>query len=104
MATGSNSDINGTWHHDVRAHYRMTEHGAHIVVVPTRCPSRLHALTTAGYRIVETGNTLHVSCEACTQLARPDHSWTLATDGQKATSAEFDDGPYAELRTDLARR
>ena len=50
MATGSNSDIGGTWHHDIRAHYRTTEHGAHIVVVPTRCPSRIHALTTDGYR------------------------------------------------------
>lgn len=104
MATGSNSDIGDTRHRDIRARYRTTGHGAHVVVVPTRCPSGLHALTTAGYRIHETGDTLHVGCEACTQLARPDHSWTLSTNGQKAASAEFDDRPYVELLANLARR
>ncbi|MFI6098159.1 hypothetical protein ACIA8G_21575 [Lentzea sp. NPDC051213] len=104
MATGSTDDLDGTRQPGSRARYRTIAHGAHVVVVPACCPNGLHVLTGTGYRVYETGHTLRVSCQQCTQLGRPDHSWTFATNGQRAASAEFDDEPYAELLKDLARR
>jgi hypothetical protein len=46
MATGvtSNDPSPQAVHHPAR--YRVNEHGAHVVIVPTRCPSRRHVLTT----------------------------------------------------------
>lgn len=99
MTTGLASSVGETVHLHGRAHYRTTEHGP-VVVVPTRCPSRRHVLTNVGYRIVETRQTLQVSCDACIQTG-PDSGWSFATNGQQAVSAEFDDEPYAELVNSL---
>ena len=99
MATGSTSGVDETVRPHSRARYRTTEHGA-VVVVPTRCPSGLHVLTNVGYRIVETGHTLHVTCDACPPMAAKSE-WSFTTDGQQAVSAEFDDGPYTEFLTSL---
>ena len=82
---------------DGRARYRATGHGEQVVVVPTRCPSGLHVLANVGYRIHEIGQTLYVCCETCVRISRADHGWSFATEGQKAASAEFDDGPYTDL-------
>ncbi|MGW5051464.1 hypothetical protein [Actinokineospora sp. NPDC004072] len=101
MAPGSTGGIGKTAHPHSRARYRTTVHGA-VVVVPTRCPSGLHVLTSVGYRIVETGHTLHVTCDACPPMAA-ESAWSFTTNGQQAISAEFDDGPYAELFTSPAQ-
>jgi hypothetical protein len=101
MATGSTSGIDETVHPHSRARYRTAEHGA-VIVVPTRCPSGLHVLTNVGYRLVETEQTLHVSCDACVH-AGIEGGWSFATNGQQAVSAEFDDRPYVELLDSLAR-
>lgn len=90
-----------TVHHPAR--YRVNEHGAHVVLVPTHCPSRRHVLTTSGYRIVETGDTLNVTCHQCTSESRTGPSWALATGGRQAESAEFDDTLYADLLSEPIR-
>lgn len=100
MTTGSTSGVHDTVHLHGRVRYRPTEHGP-VVVVPTRCPSGRHVLTNVGYRIVETGQTLQVGCDACVQTG-PDGGWSFITNGQQAVSAEFDDEPYAELVNSLA--
>lgn len=79
------------------ARYRVNEHGTHVVIVPTRCPSGRHLLTASGYRIIETSETLTVTCQECAGATHPDHSWVLATDGRRVQSAEFHDTPYAGL-------
>lgn len=80
-----------------RAHYRPTGHGGHVVVVPTHCARRLHVLANGGYRICESGRTLQVTCEECVDSGHVEHSWLFLTNGQQASSAEFDDGPYLDL-------
>jgi hypothetical protein len=50
-------------------------------------------LATDGYRILETEHVLHVQCQACPEGDR----WSLATNGNRAVSAEFDDRPYQSL-------
>ena len=79
------------------ARYRVDGHGTHVVIVPTHCPSRRHSLATTGCRIIETSDTLTVTCHQCTDAAHPEHSWILATGGRQAQSAEFGDAPYAGL-------
>jgi hypothetical protein len=74
------------------------------VLVPTRCPSGIHVLANDGYRIRETGQTLHVSCQACVDVARADHGWSLKTDGRETASAAFDDRPYADLLKNAVQR
>jgi hypothetical protein len=76
------------------ARYRVNEHGTHVVIVPTRCPSGGHVLATSGYRIVETSDTLTVTCRQCAGASHPDHSWIFSTGTHQAQSAEFDDEPY----------
>jgi hypothetical protein len=88
MTTGVSSSDSTT----VPAQYRTTEHGTQ-VVIPTRCPSGRHVLATDGYRILETEHVLHVQCQACPEGDR----WSLATNGNRAVSAEFDDRPYQSL-------
>jgi hypothetical protein len=73
-----------------QARYKTTGHGRQ-VIVPTRCRKGLHELSTAGYRIYETENTLHVACQSCIDLASRNHTWTFATDGNRVESAEFSD-------------
>jgi len=103
MAPGLTSNVDTTRNPHGRAHYRTTEHGTHVVVVPTRCPTGLHVLTNVGYRIYEADQTLHVDYQACDEAGH-DHGWSLTINGQQATSAEFDDGPYTELLMNLTRR
>lgn len=102
MARGLTSGVDITRHPHGRAHYRTTEHGTRIVVVPARCPTGLHVLTNVGYRIYEADQTLHIDCQACDEAGN-DHGWSLTINGQQAASAEFDDSPYTELLKDLAR-
>jgi hypothetical protein len=78
------------------ARYRTTAHGVQ-VVIPTRCPSGRHLLTTDTSRIYESNDTLHVTCLPCTNEARAVHTWSLTTQGRTALSAEFDDQPYLDL-------
>ncbi|ALG11890.1 hypothetical protein [Kibdelosporangium phytohabitans] len=78
------------------ARYRTTAHGIQ-VVIPTRCPSGQHRLTTNTCRIYETESTLHVACLACAEAASTEHTWSLTTQGRAALSAEFDDQPYLDL-------
>ncbi|WP_173139958.1 hypothetical protein [Kibdelosporangium persicum] len=79
-----------------QARYRTTAHGLQ-VVIPTRCPSGRHVLSTDGCRIYETGTILHVTCRSCAGQSIVDHTWSLTTHGRKALSAEFDDQPYHSL-------
>lgn len=65
-----------------RARYRTTDHGEHVVIVPSHCASGLHVLANAGYRICESGHMLQVTCQACMASARTDHSWFFLTNGQ----------------------
>lgn len=83
-----------------RARYRMTDHGGQVVIVPTHCASGLHVLANAGYRICESGHMLQVTCQACVDSVRTEHSWFFLTNGQQASSAEFDDAPYRDLVND----
>lgn len=103
MTPGLTSGVDITQHPHGLAHYRTTEHGAHVVLIPTRCPTGLHVLTAVGYRIYETDQTLHIDCQACDEAGR-DHGWSLTTNGHQAASAEFDDEPYTGLLESLTRR
>lgn len=84
-----------------RARYRTTGHGGQVVIVPTHCASGLHVLANCGYRICESGQTLQVTCQACVDSGRAEHSWLFLTNGQQAGSAEFDDGLYLDLINDV---
>jgi hypothetical protein len=97
MATGVTGNDIRTQTRPNRARYRVNEHGTHVVIVPTRCPSGRHQLAVSGYRIIEASDTLTVSCHRCTEMSHPDHSWILATGGRQAQSAEFDDAQYTDL-------
>lgn len=79
-----------------RAQYRTTTHGTQ-VVIPTRCANGRHVLATGTCRIYETDHTLHVTCLSCVAESRTAPTWSLATDGRTALSAEFDDQPYHDL-------
>jgi hypothetical protein len=72
------------------ARYRTTAHGTQ-VVIPAHCRRRKHRLSAETCRIRETEDTLHVTCLACVDEGAADHTWSLATHGRKAFSAEFDD-------------
>ncbi|MCE7010200.1 hypothetical protein LWC34_46465 [Kibdelosporangium philippinense] len=78
------------------ARYRTTAHGTQ-VVIPTRCRRGQHTLSAETSRIRETDDQLHVTCLACLANAETDHTWSLATHGRKAISAEFDDQPYHDI-------
>lgn len=111
MTTGGSNGVGSAWQPHGHAVFRANGHGGRVVVIPTRCPSGLHALAKSGYRASEVdyptgrfGRILRVSCAACRTIPRPDHAWTLMTGGQQADSAEFDDGPYATLLAELGRR
>jgi hypothetical protein len=69
MAPGLTSSDSGTQQRLPRAHYRTTGHGTQVVLVPTRCPAGFHVLANDGYRIRETDQTLHISCQACVEIA-----------------------------------
>lgn len=75
------------------AHYRSTALGTH-VVIPAHCPSGKHALTTDTCRIYEADYVLRATCDLCVQTGRPDHAWSLTTDGREILSAELDGQPY----------
>lgn len=102
MAPGLTSGVDTIGHPHGQARYRTTGHGTHVVVIPTHCPTGLHVLTNCGYRIYETGQTLHIDCQACDQAGH-DHGWSLTTNGRHAASAEFDDEPYTELLKNQAK-
>lgn len=103
MQTASaTSDASVTEHPHGVARYRRTQHGV-VVLIPTRCRNNRHVLTIASCRILETGDTLRVRCVECEQLGL-DSDWALTTAGRRTTSAEFDDGPYAELLHALIER
>jgi len=97
MADSLSSGVGATWQPHGWAAFRTNGQGTRVVVLPTRCPSGKHVLTQVGYRATEHERVLHVSCEACTEIPRPDHAWALKTGGSRADAAEFDDAPYAEL-------
>lgn len=84
-----------------RARYRASGHGGQVVIIPTHCATGLHVLPTSGYRICASGPTLQVTCQACVDSARTEHSWFFLTNGQQAGSAEFDDGPYQDVMNDV---
>jgi hypothetical protein len=96
MASRVTSDDDTTRQVFSRAHHRTTKHGELVVVIPTRCPTGLHVLAN-GCRIHETAEMLYISCHACLKSNPASSGWSFTTGGRTATSAEFDDGPYADL-------
>ena len=99
MTTGVTSGNTHPPSYHGQARYRVNEHGTHVVIVPAHCADSRHVLTASGYKIVETSDTLTVTCCQCVEESRAEHSWVLATGGREAHAAEFDDLPYTNLLT-----
>ncbi|SMC64657.1 hypothetical protein [Kibdelosporangium aridum] len=74
------------------ARYRATAHGLQ-VVIPNRCPSGRHVLTSETCRIYETVDTLHITCPSCANDPKVESTWSLTTHGRTAQSAVFENLP-----------
>lgn len=68
--------------------------GRRIGILPATCKRGEHSLAVTGYRAIETGILLQVSCDVCCEKPHPDHAWRLTTTAPPPDAAELDDGAY----------
>ncbi|WP_436493410.1 hypothetical protein [Actinokineospora sp. HUAS TT18] len=80
--------------------YRGDGLGNRVSVFPATCRSGEHQVGQEGYRAVEHGGLVVVSCVPCA-AAHPDrparHAWVLRVSGAPTRSAELDDLPYLRM-------
>jgi len=91
----------GTSDNVITAHadvvYRGDGLGNRVSVFPATCRSGEHQLGQEGYRAVEHGGLVVVSCVPCATAHPGRHAWVLRVVGAATRSAELDDLPYLRL-------
>jgi hypothetical protein len=83
--------------------YRSDRFGNRVSVLPATCRAGLHQLGQVGYRALERGRLVVISCALCAaeHPGRPQrHAWVLRISGPPTQSAELDDIPYLRLVAD----
>ncbi|PPK63511.1 hypothetical protein V5P93_000434 [Actinokineospora auranticolor] len=84
---------------DGPVHYRHTNAGERIGVIPATCKAGAHSLARVGYiaQASEAEGVVRISCRACNEDVDVDHFWVLALSGAPPYSVELDDEPYRAM-------
>ncbi|GLZ42845.1 hypothetical protein [Actinokineospora sp. NBRC 105648] len=84
---------------DATVHYRHTNAGIRVAVLPATCKVGTHSLRTGGYQARADPNdgVVRISCHQCAEAPDVDHFWVLRTTGAIPDLAELDDDPYRHV-------
>ncbi|SER91614.1 hypothetical protein [Actinokineospora terrae] len=84
---------------DATVHYRHTNAGVRVAVLPATCKVGIHSLHAVGYkaRVDQVDGVVRISCDSCAEAPDVDHFWVLRTTGAIPDLAELDDEPYRHI-------